>query len=552
VEEGTIAVEHWIQVLRDISLVEFVLLAALTALQWIRHRIGGAGWVALSFAILGGISLVVKVAPGWIAHITVAKVVIALLLVMPYCLFRFATSFHEASQAVHALAGALTIGIVVFTFTLQYLPFPGVAPPPHWLAFRVAFLVQFTFLFTYVVVRLVMAGVGEPPIAAYRMRLLAVAVAGLQVQVVVAALALQGTATSLITETLTVLMGILFLTALVLPSFLRVPLSRREDIAFRQAMTELVSAGGSKDVGDRLLPHVCALVGASKAALLTRDGAVVAQYSTSTDRKARGRWDIRLGNERNRDPQSIKGEQRRINVRTTGGDTHILAVRISPYMPYFGSEELRKLDQLASMVGLAIERCEMAEQVAFAASHDSLTGLANRTMFMERLEEALGHVGRRSASLALMFIDLDRFKLVNDRADHSAGDLVLREMANRMTAMTRGVDLVARFGGDEFVALAEVDHEADALEMADRIRRGLSKPIDFGDAQLEVTSSIGVVVTSDNATPSALILREADNAMYDAKRAGRDQVVMYQANAQDLANRKWGIDPEAAARLSAG
>jgi diguanylate cyclase (GGDEF)-like protein len=545
-------VEHWIQVLSDISLVEFVLLAALTALQWIRHRIRGAGWVALSFAILGGISLVAKYAPSWVAHVTVAKVLIALLLVMPYCLFRFATSFREASDVVRILAVAVTIGIVVFTFTLQYVPFPGVAPPAHWLAYRVAFLVQFTFLFAYVVVRLFVAGIGEPPIAAYRMRLLALAVAGLQVQVVVAALAVQGTATSLISEAITVVMGILFLTALVLPSFLRVPLSRREDIAFKQAMTELVSAGDSKDVGDRLLPHVCALVGASKAALLTRDGAVVAQYSTLADRKAWWRRDTRPGDDRNRDPSGIKGEQRRINVRTTGGDTHILAVRISPYMPYFGSEELRKLDQLASMVGLAIERCEMAEQIAFAASHDGLTGLANRTLFMERLEEALGHVGRRSSSLALMFIDLDRFKLVNDRADHSAGDRVLKEMANRMTAMTRGVDLVARFDGDEFVALAEVDHEEDALEMADRIRRGLSEPIDFGDAQLEVTSSIGVVVTSDNKTPSASILREADNAMYDAKRAGRDQVVMYQANALDLANRKWGIDPEAAARLSAG
>jgi diguanylate cyclase (GGDEF)-like protein len=425
-------------------------------------------------------------------------------------------------------------------------------PPPHWLAYRVAFLVQFTFLFSYVVVRLFLAGIDGPPIAAYRMRLLAVAVAGLQVQVVVAALALRGPTTGLISVGLTVVMGILFLTALVFPSFLRVPLSRREDVAFRQALTELVSAGGSKDVGDRLLPHVCALVGASKAALLTSDGAVVAQYSTVDDNKPRGRWDLRYGRDRNREAEISKGEQRRINVRTTGGNTHILVVKISPYMPYFGSEELRKLDQLASMVGLAIERCEMAEQIAFAASHDSLTGLANRTLFMERLEEALGHVGRRSSSLALMFIDLDRFKLVNDRADHSAGDLVLKEMASRMTAMTRGVDLVARLGGDEFVALAEVDHEDDAYEMADRIRRGLSEPIDFGDAQLEVTSSIGVVVTSDDSTPSALILQDADNAMYDAKRAGRDQVVMYKATPRDLASRKWGVDPEAAARLSAG
>ena len=91
--------------------------------------------------------------------------------------------------------------------------------------------------------------------------------------------------------------------------------------------------------------------------------------------------------------------QRRITVRTHSGATHVLAVKISPYMPYFGSEELRKLDQLASMVGLAIERCEMAEQVAFQASHDRLTGLANRTLFMERLEEALEP--RRPAQAAL-------------------------------------------------------------------------------------------------------------------------------------------------------
>jgi diguanylate cyclase (GGDEF)-like protein len=545
-------VEHWIQVLRDISLVEFVLLAALTALQWIRHRIRGAGWVALSFAILGGVSLVVKFAPGWVTHVTVGKVLIAVLLIMPYCLFRFATSFRAASDAVQVLAVAMTVAIVAFTFWLQYVPFSGAAPPPHWLAYRILFLAQFTFLFAYVVVRLFLAGIGEPPIAASRMRLLAVAVAGLQVPVVVSALALQGTTTALISEGLTVVAGVLFLTALVFPSFLRVLLRRREDIAFGEAMTELVSAGDSKDVGDRLLPHVCKLVGASEAALLTRDGAVVARYSTTADRKTRGRWDMRAKGDRNGDLDRSRGQVRRIDVRTTGGNTHVLAVSISPYMPYFGSEELRKLDQLSSMVGLAIERCEMAEQMAFAASHDSLTGLANRSLFMERLEEALGHVGRRSSALALMFIDLDRFKLVNDRADHSAGDLVLKEMANRMTSMTRGVDLVARFGGDEFVALAEVNHEADAYEMADRIRRGLGEPIDFGDAQLEVTSSIGVVVTSDTSTASSHILQDADNAMYDAKRAGRDQVVMYHATPADTANRKWGVDPDAAEQLSAG
>lgn len=536
--------EHWIQVLSNVSLWEFVLLAALTTLQWIRHRIRGAGWVALSFAILGGISLVAKYDSGLFVHLTPVKVLLALLLVMPYCLFRFAASFRQPSIVVRALAIAVTIAIVVFTFTLQYLPLPGFPPPPHWLAYRVSFLVQFTFLFAYVVIRLFMAGRGEPPIAAYRMRLLAVAVAGLQVQVVVAALQLHGTTTALITEALTVASGVLFLAALVLPSFIRVALSRREDVAFRRAVGELVSAGDSKEVGDRLLPHVCALVGASRAALLTSDGTVVARYPMGADVDGIDEWGRGDGGAGDRG-------QRRITVRTRNGPTHVLAVRISPYLPYFGSEELRKLDQLAAMVALAIERCEMAEQVAFQASHDSLTGLANRTLFMERLADALLHVGRRSAMVALLFIDLDRFKLVNDHADHSAGDIVLQEMATRMTAMTRGVDVVARFGGDEFVAFAEVDHEDDALEMAERIRRGLSEPINLGNAQVEVTSSIGVVVTSDGTSPPALLLRDADNAMYDAKRAGRDQVIMHRTNARDLAKRKWGIE-HATTRLNAG
>jgi diguanylate cyclase (GGDEF)-like protein len=161
------------------------------------------------------------------------------------------------------------------------------------------------------------------------------------------------------------------------------------------------------------------------------------------------------------------------------------------------------------------------------------------------------HVGRRRASLAVLFIDLDRFKLVNDRADHSAGDRVLCEMANRLTSMTRSVDLVARFGGDEFVAFAEVDHENDALDMAERIRVGLSGPVAVGSGQLVVTASVGVVLTADGSTSPAALLRDADNAMYQAKRSGRDQVVLFHNNARDAANRRWGLTPARDRRLTA-
>ena len=189
----------------------------------------------------------------------------------------------------------MTAAIVAFTFWLDYLPVGGAAAPPYYLAYRIAFAVSFAFLFSYVVVSLFVAGHGEPPIAATRMRLLAIAVAGLEVQVVVAALKLQGPSVKLATQALTVVMGLLFLVALVLPSFVRVFLSRKEDLAFRRAVGELVSAGDSRDVAEHLLPHVSALVGASKAALLASDGTVVARYPAWSDRGRNRRLVRRMG-----------------------------------------------------------------------------------------------------------------------------------------------------------------------------------------------------------------------------------------------------------------
>ncbi|MGO9856275.1 MAG: diguanylate cyclase [Acidimicrobiales bacterium] len=544
-EEWFDTVAHWTQALSNVSLVEFVLLAALTTVQWIRHRIRGAGWVALSFAILGALSLTVKIDPSVVSNQTVAKVLIALLLLMPYCLFRFAASFRTPSLPVRVLAAAVTAGIVAFTFALRSIPVAGHPEPPHFLAYRVAFVVAFGFLFSYVVVWLFIAGRGEPPIAATRMRLLAVAVAGLEVQVVVSAFGLGGATVTTLTRALTVAMGLLLLAALVLPSFIRVLLHRREDEAFRRAIGELVSVGDSKDVAEHLLPHVSALVGASKAALLTEDGTIVARFPVRPSGDGPDAWDENGNGE---DPR-----RQRITVQTKSGVTHALVVKISPYMPYFGSEELRRLVQLAGMVGLAIERCEMAEQMAFQASHDGLTGLANRTLFMERLREALSHVGRRRSALAVLFIDLDRFKLVNDRADHSAGDLVLNEMADRLTTMTRGVDVVARFGGDEFVALGEVENEKDALDMAERIRAGIGAPLAIGGARVVVTASIGLVVTAEATAAPGAVLRDADNAMYEAKRLGRDQVVLHRGNGRrEIANGKWGLSATRGARLNAG
>jgi len=536
-------VSHWTEALANVVLVEFVLLAVLTLVEWVRHRVRGSGWVALAFTIVAAVSVTLKVDPGLTSEHYAAKSLLALLIVVPYCIFRFTSAFRRPSLAVRTLALLVTAGLVAFTFVLRDLPVHGAPVPPHFLAYRVCFLAGLSFVLGYLIIRLLAAGRGEPSIAAWRIHLLALAVAGLEALVVMTALRLHGTVADLATLAVAAVTGVLLLVALVFPSIMRVFLSREEDVAFRQAVGRLVSAGDSKDVAEYLLPHVCTLVGATEAALLASDGTVVARYPLWLEGDRLDPWGT--------EPRSGATSDR-IVVRTTSGASHALAVKISPFMGYFGTEELRKLDQLADMVGLAIERCEMAEQMAFQASHDGLTGLANRALFMERLEEALSHVGRRRSSLAVLFIDLDRFKLVNDRADHTAGDELLNEVANRLMAMTRGVDVVARFGGDEFVAFAEVEHEDDARDMAERIRKGLGQPVSIGGLRFVVTASIGVVVTSDAATTAAALLRDADNAMYEAKRSGRDQVVIYSRSARDSANRRWALTGVSPSRLSVG
>ena len=537
---------HWTHVLANISTVEFVLLAALTLGQWLRHRICGTGWAAGAFAILAGTLLVSDIQPSFLTNDDVVKPLIAVVMLLPYCLFRFVTAFRQPSLAVRHTVAAMTAVIIGLTFALPQLPVAGEAAPPHFALYRALVSLPLSLIFTYVVLRLFRAGAGAPRIAATRLHLLALAVTGLEVQVVLAALGVTGTTVAFAAETITAVTGLFFLTALVLPSFIHLFLIRQEERAFRRGMTALVSAGSAQEVAEGLLPHVCALVGASKGALLGQDGMVLARHPALPAVHEDAFW-----TGESRDVEG-SGTLHRVPLHTRLGDFHELVVVVSPYMSYFGTEELRTLDRLAHMIGLAIERCEMSEQMAYQASHDALTGLANRVAFVDNLSQALSHVGRRSPGLAVMFIDLDRFKLINDRADHSAGDAVLREVSRRLVAVVRRVDLVARFGGDEFAAFAEVNDESEAVVLAERCRSVLAAPVPIGEAELRLTASVGVVVTGDGSDTSESLLHDADTAMYEAKHAGRDQVVLFRSTARTVANAKWGLVPTRGSRLGVG
>jgi diguanylate cyclase (GGDEF)-like protein len=156
------------------------------------------------------------------------------------------------------------------------------------------------------------------------------------------------------------------------------------------------------------------------------------------------------------------------------------------------------------------------------ASHDSLTGLHNRRVFLDRLDHALAHAKRNQGRLALLFIDLNNFKHINDKLGHAAGDAVLCTLAQRLRQLVREADTVARMGGDEFIILLDQIDAADAVEtVAQKVREALSLPVHYGGAELPSGASIGISRYPEDGEGATELIAAADQAMYLAKgRAG--------------------------------
>jgi len=177
------------------------------------------------------------------------------------------------------------------------------------------------------------------------------------------------------------------------------------------------------------------------------------------------------------------------------------------------------------------ERKAMEDALSHRASHDGLTGLPNRQLFEERLKQAISRSDRRGARIAVIFVDLDDFKTVNDSLGHRVGDRLLVAAAERLRACTRTEDTVARLGGDEFVVLLEdLSGEEEALRVARRALKAMRRPFVLDGHELSVTSSLGVTVRSSTDKPRDRkrdLVDEADKAMYEAKTAGKDGVRLY-------------------------
>lgn len=230
----------------------------------------------------------------------------------------------------------------------------------------------------------------------------------------------------------------------------------------------------------------------------------------------------------------------------TGVDEEATAVRI---MKAGAQDYLIKEPSNGRMLGRAvlhaIERQRGEQRMLQLAHYDSLTGLANRVLFRKHLEHAIVRAHRDGTVLALMFIDLDRFKQINDNLGHDAGDALLTEVARRIDASVRGSDLVARLGGDEFTVILENIHSGDnATHVADKILAALEQPLNINGHELVSTPSIGITVFPDDGVDIDQLLGNADSAMYKAKEKGRNTYCFYGPDLNDLSLERAALEAD--------
>ena len=196
--------------------------------------------------------------------------------------------------------------------------------------------------------------------------------------------------------------------------------------------------------------------------------------------------------------------------------------------PGLGAVAHEQMLAAADLASIAIEKHLLNERLEFQALHDALTGLPNRTLFADRFDQAINHARRNHNATALVFVDLDGFKPVNDTHGHSVGDALLREIATRLVACTRTTDTVARLGGDEFcVILTDLEDASQAVPIAQEIVRSVSATVRLGEREVAISASVGVTAFPQHGEDAETLYRLADQAMYRAKSSGGHRVAVH-------------------------
>lgn len=206
-----------------------------------------------------------------------------------------------------------------------------------------------------------------------------------------------------------------------------------------------------------------------------------------------------------------------VDIPTTGRRGWVSCV----FRPHL--DEAGKIAGAIGFIRDVTERKRAEQQIEYQAYHDALTGLANRRLFQEHLSLALALAQRRTSIVAVFFLDLDHFKVINDSLGHTIGDELLREVAARLRRIVREGDTVARVGGDEFtIILQELPRREAVRAVAEKVLRAVAEPVDVSGHRLYITTSIGITLFPDHGEDAETLLRNADTAMYQAKSLGRN------------------------------
>jgi diguanylate cyclase (GGDEF)-like protein len=327
--------------------------------------------------------------------------------------------------------------------------------------------------------------------------------------------------------------------------------------ALLELARSLAAATSSEQVAERLVEAVPAVVDCDRVSVWIWDDEAQeqrCQATSGTGETAAFLYELRVSPQENHplammlaDPQPVP-----LFFDRTSDDEHMrslldrfgaLAMVAAPIVArgqYLGSLtvtvdsdadrlELRRdlTDRLSGVVAQAasaLQTARLIDEVTHQAGHDGLTGLANRAVFAERMEQALADAAERGGPVGLFFVDLDRFKAVNDECGHHAGDELLCRVAERLLETVRAGDTVARLGGDEFaIVLSGVDGNAEVEAAAQRVSRAFEEPFEVGDELLSLGASVGQAVWPEDADEIEALMRHADAAMYRAKRAARSR-----------------------------
>jgi diguanylate cyclase (GGDEF)-like protein/PAS domain S-box-containing protein len=224
----------------------------------------------------------------------------------------------------------------------------------------------------------------------------------------------------------------------------------------------------------------------------------------------------------------LQEEETNLNILT--GVTHVFMTVKLPLR-----REDRSIYALCGISTDITERKDIEAHMQHMAQYDALTHLPNRALFNDRLQQAIAAAQRNKAHLALMFIDLDKFKPVNDTYGHGVGDLLLKDVALRIQDCLRESDTAARVGGDEFVILLPtIGTQQDAIRVGEKILHALNQPFELAGHNLQISSSIGVAVYPKHGVDEKLLVKSADIAMYHAKKNGRNNVKMFQPGMREI------------------